>query len=509
MTYQSKRQWFMLTDSFHDMIYSINFERKEKMKISVNRSEKLGKYHDITRWQNSTLRYSPPEDFPEHMAKEIGRAKIMRTWITLDEYYDYRTGEFYPDYDIGVARYPIEELHYPYDWSTIVPAPSGTRFVAYLTSHAKQADEVLLNVRRFEREVSDGIITYEEYERIFEKAVEYCKELAPNIRYIECCNEIEVRPFGQLSAEEYVKIYLCAHRAIKRLNEKHSYEIPLELGGFAAAKPIQTWALMHDVVKGLKAEGIEMDFYSYHFYALSATIGLVGSKKYDEAKLSPVDKLRHLTALHNDMLHEFDLPKKKVFLNEVGYSRTTGVDGDAIYNAAGLISLLIFFACGDEPEMYPFPWCTFHNPDLQISFTQFLLREDGSYAMTPNGVAIKMLHNLKGEKLGVSVSESLSRDGDYCALAVEDEEGISVLCVNASGESIFGELEIVGMPAGAHTIRRFLCDSSHNNCVTGKKCNGKSIEQTGEACCETRADGTLKHIFALEKFSFLLFRIDF
>ena len=132
------------------------------MKIKVNRSEKLGQYIDPTRWQNSTLRYSPPEDFPAYMAGEIGRAEIMRVWITLDEYWDYKTGEFYPDYDIGVARYPVEELHYPYDWKNIVPAPSGTRFQAYLTSHSKEADELLLNVRRLEREVSDGVITSEE-----------------------------------------------------------------------------------------------------------------------------------------------------------------------------------------------------------------------------------------------------------------------------------------------------------------------------------------------------------
>jgi hypothetical protein len=163
------------------------------------------------------------------MANEIGRAEIMRAWITLDEYYDYRTGKIYPDYDIGVARYPSEELHFPYDWHNIVPAPSGTRFVAYLTSHARQADEILLNVRRLEREVSDGVISYEEYESIFERAVEYCKELAPNIRYIECCNEVELRSFGMLTADEYVKIYLCAHRAIGRLNEKHSYKIHVYL----------------------------------------------------------------------------------------------------------------------------------------------------------------------------------------------------------------------------------------------------------------------------------------
>ena len=478
------------------------------MKIKVNRSEKLGRYIDPTKWQNSTLRYSPPEDFPSFMAKEIGRAEIMRVWITLDEYWDYRTNEFYPDYDIGVARYPAEELHYPYDWKNIVPAPSGTRFKAYLTSHAKEADELLLNVRRLEREVSDGVITFDEYESIFEKAVEYCKELAPNIRYIECCNEVDIRSFGQLTAEEYVNIYLCAHRAVKRLNEKHNYELPLELGGFAAAHPITVWGMMRDIVAGLKASGVEMDFYSYHHYDTGATSNLIMKKNYEVARLSGVNKLRHILKLHNEMLADFDLPKRKVFLNELGRAKTTGIDGDSIYNAAGLITYLLALGCEDEPELYPFPWCTFHNPNLQISYTQFLLCEDGSYAMTPNGVAIKMLHSIAGDRLGVSVSENSARDLEYCAVAAEDEKEIFVLAVNPSGEPDIGELEIEGLPAGEYVIKGHLCDAKHNNCVTCPACDGKTLEQTGEVIRKVGADGVFKHVFSLENYAFVLYRIE-
>jgi hypothetical protein len=207
------------------------------------------------------------------------------------------------------------------------------------------------------------------------------------------------------------------------------------------------------------------------------------------------------------MLADYELPKKPVFLNELGRARTTGIDGDSLYNAAGIITYLLAFGCKDEPELCPFPWCTFHNPKLQISFTQFLLCEDGSYAMTPNGVAVKMLHDLCGERLEVSVEEALSRDAEYCSVAVEDEKGISVIVVNTSGESIVGELEISGLPDGEYTVKGHLCDSSHNNVVTGKTCTGKSIEQTGEAV-RISADGILKHFFSLEKNAFTLYRIE-
>lgn len=481
------------------------------MKITVNAKRTLGRYLDPTRWQNSTLRYAPPEDFPAYLACELGRAAIMRVWVTLDEYWDYRTGECYPDYDIGVARYPVSELHYPYDWSNIVPAPSGTRFRAYLTSHAKAADELLLNVRRLEREVSDGVITYDQYEAIFERAVEYCKDLAPNIRYIEVCNEVDIKSFGLLTAEEYVKIYLRAHRAVRHLNEKHGYAIPLEIGGFAEAHPLHCWELMCDIMRKLKESEIgdcPMDFYSYHYYQTGATTGLVRCGKLAEAALSGVEMLRLIRAQHDAMLTELDLPDRPVFLNELGKAKTTGVDGDALYNAAGLITFLLAFGCEESPRLYPFPWCTFHNPKLQISFTQFLLCEDGSYAMTPNGVAVKMLHDMRGERLAVEVTESYARDTAYQAVAVADERGISVLIANPSGETVVGELEIGGLASGKYHIVGHLCDSYHNNCVTSAKCDGKTIEQTGEATRRADADGNLRHVFSLEKDAFVLYRLE-
>jgi hypothetical protein len=251
-----------------------------------------------------------------------------------------------------------------------------------------------------------------------------------------------------------------------------------------------------------------MDFYSYHDYDVGATQNLVMKKHYDVARLSGVEKIGQILKLHNEMLADFGLPKRKVFLNELGRAKTTGIDGDCLHNAAGLITYLLALGCSDEPELYPFPWCTFHNPNLQISYTQFLLCPDGSYAMTPNGIAVKMLHELRGERLGLSVSEHFARDPQYTAVAVENENGISVIVANPSGETVVGELEIPGLPEGSYTIKGHLCDPKHNNCVTAKNCDGKRVEQTAEAVRKVGADGVFKHFFVLEKDSFTLYMIE-
>ena len=475
------------------------------MKINVNANVSLGRYVDPTIWQNSTLRYAPPEDFPAYCAKVIGRAKIMRTWITLDEYWDYRTDTVYPDYDIGVARYPVEELHHPYDWASIVPAPSGTRFYAYLTSHAAAADELLLNVRRLEREVSDGVITYEQYESIFEQAVEYCKEIAPNIRYIECCNEIEHPVFGKLTAEEYVKIYLCAYRAVKRLNEKHKYPMPLEIGGYAAASPLVRWDLMQGVMAGLKKTEIgdnPMDFYAYHIYEAGATVGMVGIGRIDEAELSDIDKMKLILRQHNELLDELGLPEKPVFLNEIGRSRTTGIAADSLFNASGIITYLNAFSMGEMPGMYPFPWCTFHNPNLQISFTQFLLNEDGSYSATPNGLAIQMMHELSGDRLETSAT-GFGKDVAYAAVAVRNGAAIDVVCTNPTSESIVCDLVINGLDDGEYNVEVWPVTAIENNCVTGKG-NGKLEKRREEIV--TSNDGELRYCKPLEKYVFVRHR---
>ena len=63
------------------------------MKIIADRRDTFRPRPILEGYQNNTLRYSPPEDFPQHYASRVGTPKIMRSSITLDEVWDYRTNE--------------------------------------------------------------------------------------------------------------------------------------------------------------------------------------------------------------------------------------------------------------------------------------------------------------------------------------------------------------------------------------------------------------------------------
>lgn len=480
------------------------------MKITVSSRKILGPYQDPTQWQNSTLRYVPPVDFPAFLASRQGRAKIMRVWITLDEFWDFRTDTTYPDYEIGKSRYPVSELHYPYDWASIVPAPSGTRFADYLTSHSQHAEELLLNVRRYEREVSDGVISYDQYEDLFYRAVEHCKNLAPNIRYVECCNEVDIKSFGRLKAEEYVNIYLRAHRAVQRLNEAHRYEIPLQLGGFAQAHPMDSWTLTEKIYELLAQSEISDDpmaFYSYHMYNVSADRSLIQHGHPELTSLSGVEKLQKILSLHKQLIDRLHLPERPVFLNEIGRARATGLDGDSLYNAAGNLTYLIAFAKGALDDALPFPWCTFHNPELQMSYTQYLLREDGSYSATPNGIAMELLHSLRGDLLSTEVIEGQYPDLSYCAIAVKNEKELCVLAVNPTGETVPGILAVNGLSDGNYAAEAYRCNLIDNNVVYRRGKGDGSLQKTAdlELLCK---EGTLRHTEILEPNAFVLIRIS-
>ena len=95
-----------------------------------------------------------------------------------------------------------------------------------------------------------------------------------------------------------------------------------------------------------------MAFYSYHLYNVPASKRLFSDGKPEIASLGGVGKLRVIAKQHRQLLRDLSLPEKPVFLNELGKASTTGVDGDSLHNAAGILTYLIAWSDSEFDDFY-------------------------------------------------------------------------------------------------------------------------------------------------------------
>jgi hypothetical protein len=414
--------------------------------IIINSANRIKEWPRIEKYQNSTLRYSPTSNFPEFLEKTNGRPKLMRCWVTLDEVWDYRTDQYFFDYQIGVNRYKDDPKHHLYDWDTTTP--TGISIKEHLLTHSEHCDEIMLNIRRYEGETADGTVSLDKYEEVVERVIEYYKNLCPNIRYIESCNESDYECFGGIDPAHYYELYRRIYRAVNRINNRNHYDIPLGVGGTATNAVMDKPQIWRSFLQNLAADkdpGRLIDFYSVHDY-----------NEYPE-------RISAFYKMHNVWIKELGLPELTIYVDEYGFTDTTGVWTDSLKNAAGVLHAMMMYA--PISNMHFMPWCTFHNPINQMSFTQFLKLDDDSYVPTPNGNAMKMLHMLK--------TYQLEMNGENCSniTATGDDSGIAILVTNATDKAIPVNLSLVGLACDKVELTQYLCDTLHNNRLTGPQCN--------------------------------------
>ncbi|MDU5109548.1 MAG: hypothetical protein E6248_03815 [Clostridium sp.] len=425
------------------------------MKITVNTKNPYRKWTHVEKYQNTTLRYTPSSDFPEVMAEVIGKPNIIRLFVTLDEVWDYRTNEYFWDYPIGVNRYVDDENHYHYDWPLTIPSPVNAHIQEYLVSHAIYAEEVLLNLRRYERETIEGIITYQQYEEVFKNVVEYYKELCPNIAYIECCNEVELEQFGRLNMKEYYELYKCAYRAITQLNKEHKYKIPLKIGGFGLSHGITHWHYWQEFLELLSNDNDKViDFYSMHEY-----------------HTNPL-RIMEFYLRHEEMINELSLPNLPLLMTEYGLRVGIGDAGRPtnLQNASGEIAGMIIGSHCNNLKM--FPWCTFHNPNQQIGRTMFILNNENKYIPTPSGHVMTMFKMLGSHEL--MIEEYLENK----AVATVKNDEICVLVSNPYKESDELSLILNNLDNKTYELIEYMVDKNTNNCLTDPKSHALQSTKT-------------------------------
>ncbi len=406
----------------------------------------------IEKYQNSTLKYTPPRDFPAYWEKMNGsHLKIIRTWVTLDEIWNIETDEYDWNYQIGVDKLG-EKRYYPYDWKS--NQPSDTHFEDYLTSYCAIADEAMLNIRRFERETTDGILSYEKYEEVCERVIEHCRELCPNIVYIEASNEFELTGFGQLTVQEYLPLYHCICRAVTRLNKKHGWS--LKVGGTAMGNSVIR-GLWHQFMKALSDDNDpdkRIDFYSFHIYN------------------TDTNSINQAYNIHRADLVKYNLPDLPLFLDEYGVRRQNPEPIENLMNASGTLKGMMRAA--DLENCHVFPWCTYHNPGFQMSYTQYIRLDEGGYAPTPNGLSVKMLCGMLEDEIVVE------GDTDYRVRATSQDNQLYLIVTNPADETLTFNAHFTALKGEHARVEIRMVDEKHNNAVMNPPCMDLEITETRE-----------------------------
>ena len=408
------------------------------MDILVNK--KLKKWNHPELYTSTTLRYPAPKGAPTFYAKNVVKSKIVRTFITLDEVWDYKTNEFFWDYKIGEHKIKLEDRYYNYDWYRV--RPTGVNFIDYITENASNSEEVLLSIGRYERELFDGIIPLNIYIDAVTKIIEYYKELCPNIVYIEPCNEPQSSPFGGLTINEVVKLYEVIGQIVKKLNKKHKYQKPLKFGGYAPAcgyELIDSWELFLEKLALLPKSKRVIDYYSFHVYSTN----LLEVELY--------------VLRHNQKIKELGLPSKPIFVDELGFWYDSPEISANLKNACGTVAHLINVA--RLKGVYTFPWCSWHNPAIQMGFTH-IFSKDGKYIITPNGFSIKLLTMLNDYEMPIVYNRH------FGAVATTNKERteFSVLFANTYDVKRKASFAFIGLKDGEYCVEEYVIDENTNNC---------------------------------------------
>ncbi len=410
------------------------------MDVLVNKKLKKWKHPEL--YSSTTLRYPAPKGVPTFYNNNVVKSKIVRTFVTLDEVWNYKTGEFFWNYKIGEHKIKLEDRYYNYDWYRV--KPTGVNFIDYITENAKNSEEVLLSIGRYERELFDGVISFDLYIDAVTKIIEYYKELCPNIVYIEPCNEPQSSPFGGLTINEVVSLYVTIGKIVKELNKKHNYEKPLKFGGYAPAcgyELIDSWELFLEKLARVKKSERVIDYYSFHVYSTN----LLEVELY--------------VLRHNQKIKELGLPAKPIFVDELGFWYDSPEISANLKNACGTVAHLLNVARLNN--VYAFPWCSWHNPDIQMGFTH-LFSKDGEYIITPNGFSIKLLTMLNDYEMPISCNRH------FGAVATTNKERteFSVLFANTYDVKRKASFGFVGLKDGEYSVEEYVIDENTNNCFS-------------------------------------------
>ena len=428
------------------------------VQVTVDCAKVVGPRACPERYLNNSILHTPPLALADRMAKEYGKPKIVRCWLTLNHMWNRDTDTC--DFNFKLPRRVYEDAHR-------ADMPDGTaskekvlayeNFEEYLDAFSRNSEEVLLNIRsNFEKDITDGKFTMDKWKELFEKALRHYKQRCPNLRYVEALNEPEA--FARLKCDQYYPYYQAAYEIVGKLNAELKPQVPLLVGGPCTCSVNKPY--LHRFLENYAADTNprkRLDFLSYHDYSMGPTPSMYGEYQ----------------AIFRDEFKQFgiaaDLP---LFMTEVGYGggRPTPDPARNLIQAAALTTY-VHYARHSE-NLHVFPWVMFHSRN-QLCFAQFTQ----DLTMTPFGAAVKVWSLHKRYEIDAAVAREKAEMGVY-AYATLDDSGAAVQVWNYQapnkkdptvvGPSATARVALGGLPekwkSARLKVRQYLIDSTHSNC---------------------------------------------
>jgi hypothetical protein len=448
---------------------------------SIDASKTVGPFPALTAYRNTSIQKAPAPALAALASRELGRAKITRCWLNLDEMWDYRTRKFTDDYPLGVHKYDDVAEKHTETWGSV--SATNIPLQTYLRAFSKQSDEIMLTIRRYERDILDGKlgVTMADWKMMFKHALVVAKKAAPNLRYIEVGNEYALKGFAGATADEYYEFYKLGYQAVRQVNAelKLTGDDRLLVGG-----PVCTG----DIIKKLKlffenfakdpAADKRLDFVSWHEYH-----DKYAHTAHREAQVKAMMTAAGLASDVPMFITEHDPYHPRAEAREYN-----------LINGAALVKSL-YFADKHSPGMKIMPWVLYHDVRIQTRFAWFdgpnkVDTKADQIRMFPAGCSMKLLHQLSA---GREIAVDNSIEADHIVLASVDGMQVIVEAVNY-GEPREVSIRVDQLPAeGSVRIVKYLIDEQHSNAVTHPDYRG-GVQQVGEATVTPTAGSiTLKH----------------
>lgn len=470
---------------------------------TIDVSKTFREFPNLTGYWNTSLQKASAPVIGEIAENAYGKAKIVRCWLNLDEMWDYRTRKFDFNFQIGVDKYRgiAEKFRESWDWEVETPI----HYYDYLKAFSTHSEEILLNIRRYERDIMDKNIpvSAEDYKMIIKEGLKHYKTLYPNIKYIQIGNEYNGGSFMKATEDEYYPFYKIGYEAINEVNE----ELGLEgndriLVGMSppAGRTLERLGSLFNLYKNDVSKTKILDFISWHEYGV------------------PIPSTANREKEVKSLLRENELSENlPFFISEHQPYHGTYQDeqlGHHMLNTSHLPKSL-YFTSLYSPQVNVFPWVLYHNEKIQTKFMYFsgpneVQTRESEIKMLPLGCSVKFLSMLKGKE--IQIDNSI--DGNDLVLASCEDNRLVIEAINY-GEPCDVKLNIEniakvfnGAKKNKVHLQKYLIDSKHSNCLTNPEYQG-GIEKVEEYELDIRSGNAALEHNKLEKNGIVFWEIVF